>query len=429
MWSFAPKDFACFTHSGHAPDTALDTLRRRYPGFRADLLEHVRTRLLSELGWGVEASNALADDGWCESVASIAQALLKQSAAVVEQAVGELRGAQIEDGGLQALLDGLMEFSSVKTKRITLLSQNLAGAAGGGAGVGAGLQPMSCGAKMDSGGGDAAGSGAPGTAGPIGAVSMPLVLHSRPIAAPGTEGAQPLSTSPGGAGSGMLVTQPSLPRSSSLRRSGSRDMVCGAPLGAPRLSNPSGALGELLLASGVVLPGAGGQGGQGGQVPLVTHACPTCGRHVCDACGQVVSHTGCQQQSIQPQTLPALPGPAHPDAAQQQQPQQQSVLGGGLMLVSTVPAPVGGAGGSGASSALLRSMGLHASRPAGAWRPMGRTSVRMVARGQQGLSAMSVVASGGGQNLALSSIPVENFGEGALLGWFVAFVAWTLAAL
>jgi hypothetical protein len=51
---------------------------RRYPRLREDLLEYVRAQLLLELGYTGGVMGTRADDSWCESVASISQALFKQ---------------------------------------------------------------------------------------------------------------------------------------------------------------------------------------------------------------------------------------------------------------------------------------------------------------------------------------------------------------
>ncbi|KAF5836837.1 hypothetical protein DUNSADRAFT_5328 [Dunaliella salina] len=97
--------------------TDLWPIMRMYPQFQEDFLEFVRSMLLTELGFTGAANQ---DDTWCESVVSISTALMKQSQAVADQAVLELRQANLEDGSLQELLDGLLEFSAIKTNRITL---------------------------------------------------------------------------------------------------------------------------------------------------------------------------------------------------------------------------------------------------------------------------------------------------------------------
>eukprot|EP00955_Chlamydomonas_euryale_P114047 366249-Chlamydomonas_euryale.AAC.12 len=54
---------------------------------------------------------------WCEAAASISRALLQQSQELVDMTFEELRAARIDDGGVQQLLDTLLEFSTTKAHR------------------------------------------------------------------------------------------------------------------------------------------------------------------------------------------------------------------------------------------------------------------------------------------------------------------------
>ncbi len=347
----------------------------------------------------------------CESVASIAEALLKQSASVVDAAAAELRAARLEDGGLLVLLDGLLEFSIMRSKRITLVQQPQ-------------HPPVEQQPQQQ------------------GEVASPFVVEQ--TTPPGGVGGLLLSAGSGG-GAAALLASPSKPSSASQQQPGALASLltlassrqASASLGAPALqhahSDPAAA---LLAPAAAALP----DGSRPAQSASATTpaACASCGRAVCSSCRRTLVTTGVP-------VLVAVPAPASSGAQAGLQEPPDATPGGGH------PSGPGARGGSHAAasggrggppqhepggraadpqdsssapplppqqpqvlhrSVLLANLGVHGLHPPGAggrgpagWRPMARTSQ------WHGVNTVSM-AGAHRRNLSLTSIPQENFGEG-----------------
>lgn len=256
-------------------------------------------------------------------MSSISNALLKQSASVIATAAQELQAAQIDDGSLTTLIDGLMDFSTTRAKRITLLQPMLD-------------QPVGSSS-------DEASKAAQAQAEPL------LPTQSVPI---GT--GQAAAAAAAAVAAGQLVSRPSQRRVS---------------------PGNAGELRSLVATSQPVMPGSGQ--GYAGQQPC----CTACGRAVCAAC----------RQTVRPGPLPQQ-GSGY--AATVSRPTQGHV---------SFSESVSGAGGS----VLLASLGANSVRSG--WQSMSRPS-RRPREHRPGISTMSIAAAR--PNLAASSIPTENFGEG-----------------
>lgn len=107
----------------------LYPILRMYPSLKRHLVEYLRDRLLQELGVQPHGSMSGRVPGsiseqftssWCESVRCIAP-VLKQSPEVEKAALVELQTAQLDDGSLPTLLDGLLDFCTMTPQRVTLM--------------------------------------------------------------------------------------------------------------------------------------------------------------------------------------------------------------------------------------------------------------------------------------------------------------------
>jgi len=345
---------------------------------------------------------------WCDPAVSIARSLMKQPPPILEQAVEELRKARTDDGSLQQLLDGLLEFSTVHSRKPPPLGYTMSRAIGSQS-----LYPTF--------------STAP--SGPLGAVSVSNVnarrLNTMSTTSGGGSGGMPSPClgaqramsipSPeyptfGGGESGMpLQHTHSGPEGLPASLAATLD-VGGVPLHQQvRNDSQSGASGmnggvrpmdswpagnTLTSVRGQsqdgisVVQGTGSGGGAqapasgGTALGIVTVNCPTCGRHVCNSCGQVVTHRG---------SAPAA---------------QDAVAPSAMSTTTAVSGFSQPASSNTSSSSILTALGLSGSAGKGHWRPsrLGRQTLFRV--------SSLVDRTGSNRGLGAGSVPIQEFGVG-----------------